>query len=140
MLMAKTYYLDTSVWLDFFENRNEPKIPKGDWARELLAKIIKNDDKVVYSDIVLIEFGALEYSPEEIKRMFDQINSILIFVESTPKHLKKAKDLSAKRDIPKGDALHALLAREHKATLVTLDRHFQKLADIAKAKRPQDLI
>ena len=140
MLMTRIYYLDTSIWLDFFENRNEPNIPKGDWARELLAKIIKNDDKVVYSDIVLIEFGSIGYPPEEIQRMFDQIRPILLFVESTSKHLKKAKDLSAKRDIPKGDALHALLSREHKATLVTLDWHFQKLADISKAKRPQDLI
>src|SRR3989338_5203779 len=130
MLMTRIYYLDTSIWLDFFENRNEPKMPKGDWARELLAKIIKNDDKAVYSDIVLIEMGTLGYSSQEIQGMFNPIKPLLVFVESTPKQLKKAKDLSSKRGVPKGDALHALLAREHKATLVSLDRHFQKLADI----------
>jgi len=61
-------------------------------------------------------------------------------VESTEKQARKAKDLSSKRDIPKGDALHALIARDNKATLVTLDNHFKKLLDITKPKRPQDLI
>ena len=61
-------------------------------------------------------------------------------MESTEKQARKAKDLSSKRDIPKGDALHALIARDNKATLVTLDNHFKKLLDITKPKRPQDLI
>ena len=61
-------------------------------------------------------------------------------MESTEKQVRKSKDLSSKRDIPKGDALHALIARDNKATLVTLDNHFKKLYDITKSKRPQDII
>ena len=48
--MADKYYFDTSIWLDFFEDRNEPNLPKSKWARELVNKIIENDDKVLYSD------------------------------------------------------------------------------------------
>ncbi len=138
--MTQKYYLDTSIWLDFFEKRNEPNLPKGDWAHELLDKITKNNNKVIYSDIVILELGVVDYQPHEIEKLFEKIRPILIFAESTEKQARKAKDLASKRDIPKGDALHALIARDNKATLVTLDNHFKKLLDIIKPKRPQDLI
>jgi len=138
--MTQKYYLDTSIWLDFFENRNEPNLPKGDWAHKLLGKITKNNDKIIYSDIVIIELGVVGYQPYEIERLFEKTKPILMFIESTEKQAKKARDLSAKRDVPKGDALHALIARDNKATLVTLDNHFKRLFDITEPKRPQDLI
>ena len=138
--MAQKYYLDTSIWLDFFENRNEPNLPKGDWVHELLDKITKNNDKVIYSDIAILELDAVGYQYHEIEKLFEKIKPILIFVESTEKQARRAKDLSSKRDVPKGDALHALIARDNKATLVTLDNHFKKLLDITKPKRPQDFI
>ncbi len=128
--MTEKYYLDTSIWLDFFENRNEPNLPKG----------TENDNKIIYSDVVILELGVVGYQSHEIQNLFQKINPILIFVESTEKQARKAKDLSSKRDIPKGDALHALIARDNKATLVTLDNHFKKLLDISKPKRPQDII
>ena len=138
--MPQKYYLDTSIWLDFFENRNEPNLPKGDWAHKLLNKITENNDKAIYSDLVILELGVAGYQQHEIEKLYEKTKQILIFVESTEKQARKAKDLSLKRDIPKGDALHALIARNNKATLVTLDRHFKKLLDITKSKRPQDLI
>lgn len=138
--MTEKYYLDTSIWLDFFENRNEPNLPKGDWAHKLLNKITENNYKAIYSDIVILELGVVGYKSHEIQNLFQKIKPILIFVESTDKQARKAKDLSSKRDVPKGDALHAILARDNKATLVTLDNHFKKLLDITKPKRPQDII
>ena len=72
--------------------------------------------------------------------MFKSLKLILIFVESTEKQIGKAKDLSLKRNIPKRDALHALIARDNNAILVTLDKHFQQIRDIIEPKRPQDLI
>lgn len=138
--MAEKFYLDTSIWLDFFENRDEPNLPKGRWAHELLNKITKTDAKVIYSDHNIIELGLAGYSPHEIDGMFKPLKSILIFVESTEKEIGKARDLAAKRKIPKGDALHALIARDNNTTLVTLDHHFKQALDIIRPKRPQDLI
>ena len=138
--MAEKFYLDTSIWLDFFENRNEPNLPKGDWAYELLNKITKNHGKIIYSDLVILELGVVGYQPHQIEKLFEEIKPILLFVESTEKQSRKAKDLSIKRDVPKGDAMHALIARDNNATLITLDHHFKKLLDIIKTKRPQDFI
>jgi len=76
----------------------------------------------------------------DIKNIFKPFKPILIFVESTKKEIGKAKDLSLKRNIPKRDALHALIARDNRAILVTLDEHYKKLKDIIETKRPQDLI
>ena len=47
--MTEKYYLDTSIWLDFLENRNGSNLPKGDWAHKLLDKITENNDKAIYS-------------------------------------------------------------------------------------------
>lgn len=138
--MTEKYYLDTSIWLDFFENRNEPNMPKGDWAHKLLNKATGNNDKIIYSDIIILELGVVGYQPHEIEKLFEKIKPILVFVESTEKQVRKAKDLSSKRDVPKADALHALIARDNKATLVALDNHFKKLSDITKPKKPQDII
>ncbi len=138
--MDKKYYPDTSIWLDFFEERDEPNFPKGEWAHRLIAQIIEEDDKIIYSDHIILELEGVDYTLQEIEDMLFPLKQILIFVESTEKQLKKAKDLSAKRKIPKGDALHALIARDNKAIMVTLDRHFQSLRDITEPKRPKDLI
>lgn len=132
--------MDTSIWLDFFENRNEPNFPKSDWAHKLLDKIVQNNYLIIYSDVVLLEISVADYSPYETEKLFDKIKSVLLFVESTEKQVRKAKDLSMKRNVPRGDALHAILARDNKAVLVTLDNHFKKLLDITKPKRPQDII
>ena len=136
----KAYYFDTSIWLDFFENRDEPNLPKGRWAQELVKRIVMEESKIVYSDNVLIELNVLGYSYYEINQMFKILRPILIYVESNLKQVGKAKDLALKRDIPKRDALHAILARENKAILVTLDKDFQKLVDIAKPNNPKYLI
>jgi len=40
--MEKRFYLDTSIWLGFFEERDEPNFPKGTWAKKLIKKIIEN--------------------------------------------------------------------------------------------------
>lgn len=138
--MTKNYYLDTSIWLDFFENRNEPNLPKGDWAHKLITKIIKNNDKIIYSDNNIYELNIIGYPTYELDSILQPLKPVLIFVEATEKQINKAKDLSLKRNIPKRDALHALIARDNRAILVTLDRHFKKLLDITKPKRSHDII
>jgi len=138
--MGERYYFDTSIWLDFFENRDEPNFPKGKWVQEFVERIIEANGKIVYSDLVLVELQVGGYSSFEVEVLFKQLKSVLVFIESTEKFQRKAKDLAGKRNVPKGDALHALLAREAKATLISFDRHFKELQDIVKTKKPQEVM
>lgn len=138
--MLRKFYLDTSVWLDFFENRNEPNMPKGKWAKELLEKIVQADVKIVYSDLTLYELASVGYSNYEIDELLEPLRQILIFVEATEKEARQAKDIALKNNIPKADVLHALIARDNKSVLVTLDRHFQKISHITKPVKPQNAI
>ena len=41
----KIYYLDTSIWLDFFEKRGK----NGEAAFKLIRKIIKEESKIACS-------------------------------------------------------------------------------------------
>ncbi len=136
----KKFYFDTSIWLDFFENRDEPNFPKGRWAKELIRKILNEDWKIIISEAVkneLIEIGYPKYGIEEF---FKPLHSNLIEVYSNKKQYGKAKDLKNKRKVPFLDALHAILARDSRAVLVTRDVHFKKLLDITKYKKPEELI
>lgn len=138
--MSKGYYLDTSIWLDFFENRNEPKIQKGTWAKMLIGKIINDNSKIILSEVVKNEMIALGYSRYEIEDLFKPFQRIIVNIYSTRRQFGLAKDLSKKRKVPLFDCLHAVLARDHRATMVTLDKHFNKLLDIIKYRKPNEII
>ena len=53
--MTEKFYFDASIWLDFFEERDEPNFPKSQWANNLLNKIIRTDGRIIVSDIVVNE-------------------------------------------------------------------------------------
>ena len=137
--MGKRYYFDTSIWLDFLEKRDEPNIPKGEWATELVEKISKESGEIILSDNNIAELEAIGYSRYDIGDLLSSLRSI-IYVESTKHEVGIARDLSQKRNIPRRDVLHALIARDNGAILVTLDRHFESLIDITKPHNPKTLI
>ncbi len=132
------YYLDTSIWLDFFENRNEPHLAKGDFAAKFISLVIDRDEKIIYSDAVKDEIAKYGFTFWEVERLFERFSKILVYVESDNRQFKRAKDLAAKRKVPIMDALHALIARDNKATVITRDRDFEKLKDIAGIRKPED--
>ena len=136
----KLYYFDTSIWLDLFEDRDEPNFPKSQWAKALVNKIIRNNDKIIYSNANLRELIDANYSFYEIRLLFEPLSAVLIFIRANKYQLGKSKDLSHKRKIPWLDALHAILARDTNAILVTFDHHFNNIKDIAKPYRTDLLI
>ena len=136
----KFYYLDTSIWLDFIEKRDEPHLPKGKYSKELIEKIIKENNKIVYSDIIKNELLKLGYSKYEIEIIFNSFHRFSIYTTATKKQYNRSKDLSKKRSIPLFDALHALIARDSKSIMVTRDNHFLELQDIIVSKRPEEII
>ena len=138
--MFKRYYLDTSIWLDIFEDRDEPSLPKSTWAKLLIKKIIREDARIVVSDHVIIELGFSGYSLYEVNDHFQSFERIIMQVESSDKELSRANDLARKRGVPMGDALHALVARREHAVLVSLDHDFKELVDITVAHRTNELL
>ncbi len=138
--MPDNFYFDTSIWLDFFENRNEPNFPKSDRAKALIAKIIENKDIIIVSEAVKNELVGFGFSKYDIDSLFFPLQKVVFFVYSTKKQFGKAKDLSKKRNIPLFDALHALIARDNNALMITYDKHFDDLLDISRYKKPEEII
>lgn len=132
------YYLDTSIWLDLFEERDEPGNPKARIAEKLLSNCIEEGILVLYSDNTLVELSRLGYSnPDELFKPFERI---LLFVESTKGIINRSIEIARLRNVPRRDVLHAFLARDNRAILVSRDKHFELLKDITKKKSPEELI
>lgn len=135
--MQEDFYLDTSIWLDFHEKREI----NGELALKLILKIINEDLKIAYSDLHIKEFKNLGYTQNQINSIFniakpDNIKRIHIYREQ----IEEATKIARQRNVPKKDALHAILARDNNLQLISLDTHFEKLKDISAYKKPEDFI
>ena len=133
------YYFDTCIWLDLWELRDELNFPRGKLAEKLVRKIVRENGRIVYSDLTLVELQDAGYTLQEITERFRDLRRILEFVQSTEKQIGRAAELSQRREVPRGDALHALIARNERAALVTYDLHFQRLKDITDPKTPREI-
>jgi predicted nucleic acid-binding protein len=49
----------------------------------------------------------------------------------------EAKNLAENRNLPFVDCLIAIEARNHNAIIISQDKHFERLTDIAKTIKPQ---
>lgn len=139
--MADKYYIDTSIWRDFYENRSDKLRPLGEWAYQLFVKITKEKEEVLYSELVIKEMS-IEYTLAKIEEIFRIIHDkgLLHKVEISDEQIIEAHKLSRQLGIPSNDCLHAILARDNDAIMVTRDAHFIKLSDIVEVKKPEELI
>lgn len=133
--------MDTSIWWDFHENRVDRFRPLGEWAFELLKKIIREKDIVLYSDLVVEEL--LHYfSMEKINKMFSIVadKGLLEEVDISQEQRREAGILCNRLKIPFSDCIYAILARDNLAIMVARDHHFELLAEITEFKKPEELI
>jgi len=140
VLPVAKYYFDTSIWLDLLEDRNEWGLPKGEYAEKLLVKIISKNDRIVLSDIVAEELVKYGYTDYHLPDLLKALQKIILYEKAGEKHSRRALDLARRRNLSRLDALHALLAKETKAVVVSRDTHFKQLNDIARCKKPEELI
>ena len=138
--MEEEYIIDTSIWVDLYEDRkgynNEPL---GNYAFKLLVKIKAKESAIVLTDFLIRELETI-YSVAEINGMFKPFEKIIKKIIATEKQWEEAKKIAKERDVPAGDALHVIIARDNNFILVTRDRHFRKLEDISKHYKPEELI
>lgn len=138
--MPQKYYLDTSIWIDLYEDRKGyKKEPLGDYAWELLALIKAKRSILIITDLLIKELE-MNYSVEEINGMMKPFESIIEKVMTTKEQRDKANKIAEERKLPRGDVLHAILSRDHNLIFVSRDKHFKKLEDISKHYKPEDLI
>ena len=131
------FYLDTSIWIDFYERRGE----NGKAAADFMFRILSTKRTIFISDFVLKEMKCLGYSQDEINKMLsitkpDNIRKVHLFKEQ----LEEANRIAAKRKIPRGDAIHGILARDNNAILISRDRDFEKIKEIVLTKKPEEII
>jgi len=138
--MERRFYLDTSIWMDMYEDRkgynNEPL---GDFALKLFYLIKSKKNRLIITDLLITELE-INYLLEEINGMVKPFENIIERIMSTKKQRNEAKRIGKERNLPKGDVLHAIIARDNDLVLVTRDRHFKELSDISKHYKPEDII
>ncbi|HII72129.1 TPA: type II toxin-antitoxin system VapC family toxin [Candidatus Woesearchaeota archaeon] len=136
------YYIDTCVWLDHLENRSGPGgRPLGSHATRLILEIVRKKDTIIFSDLNQNELknkiSAQDIdSAIEILKAMQALETVIVKQES----YKEGQKLAKERNVPLGDAVHALIAKENNATLITQDRDFERLRDITKIMKPEDVI
>ena len=139
--MTEKFYLDSAIWRDYYENRSDRFCPLGEWALRLINNILENKGLILYSDFVVEELK-VKYSEEQISNILEIIKkrNLLLKVDISESQAKEAAIICKQRKIAFGDALHAILARDNNAIMVTRDKHFLELTDIADIRKPEDLI
>lgn len=138
--MKLKYYLDTCIWVDLYEERTGYfGEPFGDWAWKVLSLIKETESKLIITDI-LIEELLVRYLPEEIRGMMNFFKENIEKIKLIEKQKEAARKITLERNLPLGDVLHAIIARDHNLLFVTRDNHFRKLIDITKFLHPRKLI
>jgi len=137
--MAEKYYLDTSIWMDYYEDRQDPTKDIGEFAFKLLCKLLASNSKIVVSSFLLRELE-VAYSLDQIRGLALPFERLMERVDVSDKQREEAKKIAEERKLPKGDAIHAILARDNNAILVSRDKHFQLLKDICEVVKPEDII
>jgi rRNA-processing protein FCF1 len=137
-LMAK-FYLDACIWRDYYENRSDKFRPLGEWAIAFLNHALETDALILISDAVLSELERY-YDTETLKLIMEPFKGSIRFVSRTRRQSAEAAKMCKERKVPFGDALHAIVARDEKAVLVSRDRHFFELVDVVQVRAPEELI
>ena len=138
--MPERYLIDTSIWMDFYEDRVGLKgEPFGDYAFKFLLKIKVKEDRIIVNESLFRELEE-KYSLEQINGLFKPFEKLIDKILATKKQTDEALKLSMERNVPKADALYAVIARDEKLTLITRDNHFKILQDLSNHNKPEDLI
>ena len=135
--MAKTFYGDTSVWRDYLEDRRDGLRPLGEFAFQFLQDCLAHGCRVLYAEPVLFELQAV--SAHWVQHLLTTFKGCLVQVHATRAQAAEAREIAKHRGMAFNDVFHAVIARDHKAVLVTRDRHFEELLDIVESKTPEDV-
>jgi predicted nucleic acid-binding protein len=134
----KGFYLDTNIWLDYFQDRTDGLRPLGEFAFIFLKKAVELKIKIYYSDLILNELNNT-IGEEKTNELINQFKSILVFVKTLDIDFIEAKNLFRTGKIHHADALHAIICKRIETILITRDKHFFEL-DFLEVYLPEEFI
>jgi hypothetical protein len=123
-------YLDTCIYLDYWERRTDNLRPLDEFAFQVLKRTVECEFEIVISDLVLAELEKY-LAFDSIKAILDPLEKLkkIRLVKQSKKDLEKVSNLYYKTKIHKSDILHAIQAKKAGAVyLVTRNiEHFSKI-------------
>ena len=128
-------YVDTNVYLDYFENRTDRLRPLGEFAFQFFRRTEKCEFEIVVSDFVLEELSKRidEKQQEEFFKPLYRKEKIHE-IKSTHKDKQKAMAVG----IHWQDSLHAILAKKAGAECV-VTRNLDDFAGLVEAHTPEEI-
>ena len=146
--MNKAFYVDTCIWLNFFQKEGDESkgIPYWKLAEDFLDKVMFSESNIIiYSDIVLKELQII-LSEKEYKeaRKFLENEFKFQWVKILIEDRNEARKLESKYnfEISFYDLIHIAISKRLSFILITRDK---QLIDIAKennieVKKPEELL
>jgi hypothetical protein len=122
--MSDHIYVDTNIFLDWWFDRADNLRPLGDFAFRLFQQAVSCRFDVLVSDYTV--FALLKEADK------------LFLVSASPGQKSEADKFAGLHGLPRTDVLHAVIARDNDAVLVTRDRHFEEIG-ICRTAKPEDL-
>lgn len=135
--------LDTNIYLDFYLDRKDGIKPLGEFAFNLIKRTISCEFEIILLKEIFFELktvlGIKDANLENI--IFNELRrkNKIANICSNEKQEKDCLLLSNQFNIPKTDALIAIMARDEKALIISRDKHFDLLKHIANYVTPEEL-
>ncbi len=137
--MNRKFYLDTSIWRDYFEDRGDLIRPLGEFVFQFLRQCREHGCTILYAEPVLFELKQ-RFLPDFLEDAFSSLADMIVEVPFSQVQIDEAKTISTSRNLPFNDVLHAIIARDNGAIMVTRDKDFEALADIVESQMPEEII
>ncbi len=134
----KRFYIDTSIWIDFFEDRKDNLKPLGEFAFQFLKKCKKYKCKIIFSEPLIFELK--KFSEQWLNEIFSSFKELLAIVSISENQRSEAEQIAKKRGLPFNDIFHAIIARDNNAIIISRDKHFEELSDLVECFAPEEVI
>lgn len=140
--MGRLIYLDSNIYLDYFENRRDILRPLGEFAFRLLKRTMNCEFEILVSSHIIDEVEKQGYLTD-LNYLFAELELLnkLYRVQVSQSDCKRVKQLASERQSHTEDILHAVLAEKGGADfLVTRNtKDFQELQDLVDIVLPEAL-
>jgi len=138
-LSCRRDIIDTCIWIDYEHERTNGIKDLGRLAERAMRFIIESGGTIIISNLNIKEFSRF-FHKKGISNLRSVFRNRIEIYESSMSQMNEAEILAKNRNLPESDVLHAIIARDAKAILVTRDKHFLRLKDISFIRKPEDLI